>query len=90
MLFVLGKQEWNTFSPDPVQEAELHMLAEAISAFLRTLSPQARNTFIRRYYFMDSIREISLYYGMSQSKVKSILHRTRQGLKTYLEQEGFM
>ena len=49
------------------------MLAEAISTFLRTLSPQARNTFIGRYYFMDSIREISLYYDMSQSKVKSML-----------------
>ena len=66
-------REWNTVFPDPVQEAELHTLAEAISTFLRTLSPQARNTFIGRYYFMDSIREISLYYDMSQSKVKSML-----------------
>jgi RNA polymerase sigma-70 factor (ECF subfamily) len=38
---------------------------------------------------MDSIQEIAAYYGMSQAKVKSMLHRTRIALKNYLEQEGF-
>ena len=37
----------------------------------------------------DSIREVAGYYGMSESKVKSMLYRTRIGLKKYLEQEGF-
>ena len=38
---------------------------------------------------MDSIKEVAAYYDMSESKVKSMLFRTRQGLKAYLEQEGF-
>lgn len=71
------------------QNANLNLLAVEINAYLRTLSEEARNTFIGRYYFMDSIRDVAAYYGMSESKVKSMLHRTRIGLKTYLEQEGF-
>lgn len=71
------------------QDVDLHLLAEEISAYLLTLSPQARNTFVGRYYYMDSIKEVAAYYGMSESGVKSMLFRTRQGLRNYLEQEGF-
>lgn len=72
------------------QTVDLHLLAEAMNAFLLTLSPQARGTFTARYYFLDSIREIADCFGMSESKVKSMLHRTRLGLKRHLEQEGFL
>lgn len=71
------------------QSVDMHLLAEAIRKFLCSLSPEARNTFIGRYYYMDSMKEVAAYYGMSESKVKSLLHRTRLRLKTYLEQEGF-
>lgn len=71
------------------QDVDLHLLAEAIGDYLRTLTPQARNTFVGRYYYMDSLREVAAYYGMSQSAVKSMLFRTRQGLRNHLEQEGF-
>lgn len=73
----------------PEQTVELQQLAEAIAAYLRTLSPQARCTFVGRYYFMDSIGEIADYYGMSRSKVESMLYRTRKCLKAYLEKEGY-
>lgn len=71
------------------QTVELQLLAEAISKYLRSLSFEARSTFLGRYYYMDSIKEVAAYWGMSESKVKSMLHRTRLGLKVYLEQEGF-
>ncbi len=71
------------------QHIDLHLLAEAINSYLYTLSTEARNIFVGRYYFMDSIKDVAAYYGMSETKVKSMLFRTRQGLKTYLEQEGF-
>lgn len=73
----------------PEQVMELQLLADSIASFLRTLSPQARNTFVGRYYFMDSIGDIAGYYGMSKSKVESMLYRTRKGLKAYLEKEGY-
>lgn len=72
------------------EDVDLHLLAEAISAYLRTVSPEARNTFVVRYYFMDSLRELAEDFSMSESKVKSLLYRTRMGLKTYLEKEGFV
>lgn len=65
------------------------LLGEAISAFLRTLSPEARHTFIGRYYYLDPLAEVARYCGMSQSKAKSLLHRTRLKLRDYLEKEGF-
>ncbi len=72
-----------------IERAELKELAEVISAWLLTLSPEMRNVFVGRYYFADSIREVADYYKISQSKVKSILYRARIALKEYLEQEGF-
>lgn len=73
----------------PEQELDARLLAETINNFLRTLTPQARTMFIRRYYFADPIREIAAGGGVSVSKVKSTLHRTRIHLREYLEKEGF-
>lgn len=74
---------------EPEQQLELSLLAQAVNAYLRTLAPQARNLFIGRYFYMDSLKEAAAYCGMSESKAKSMLYRVRQGLKTYLKQEGF-
>ncbi len=72
------------------EQADLRALGEAISAYLRGLTPQARTAFVGRYFYADSVREVAAYGGMSESKAKSQLYRTRQGLKAYLEQEGFL
>lgn len=74
----------------PEQELDGKMLAEAINRFLRTLPEADRNTFIGRYYFFDSLKKVAGYYGMSEAKVKSMLYRTRQKLKAFLVEEGFM
>ena len=65
------------------------LLADAIGIYLRTLPEDARNLFIGRYYFPDSLKEAAAYCGMTESKAKSLLHRTRLGLKEYLQKEGF-
>lgn len=72
-----------------LQSADLQLLAEAIGSYLRTLSAEARNTFVGRYFYLDSLKEVAAYYGMSESKAKSMLYRTRMGLRAYLEKEGF-
>lgn len=71
------------------EEADLDLLSEAIGAYLRSLSDEARNLFIGRYYFADSLREAARYCGMSESRAKSMLYRTRLGLKEHLRKEGF-
>lgn len=67
---------------------DMQFLAEAINDYLRSISEEARNVFIGRYYFMDSVKEVAGYCGMSEGKAKTLLYRTRCGLKAYLEKEG--
>lgn len=63
-------------------------LGELLNAFLESISLENRRIFLRRYWFSDSVQEISDRYHISQSKVKTQLHRTRKKLKEFLEQEG--
>ena len=72
------------------EQADLGLLAEAIGAYLRTLPAPARNAFVGRYFYADSLKEVARYCGMEEGKAKSLLYRTRQGLRAYLEQEGFL
>lgn len=71
------------------QQIEAEELGKAINTYLKTISPEARRLFIGRYFFMDSLKDVAKYCDMSESKAKSVLYRTRCGLKTYLEQEGY-
>ena len=66
------------------------VLADTISIFLTQLSRERRNVFLRRYWYMDSIKQIAKRYSISESKVKSALFRTRKELKGFLEREGFI
>ena len=63
-------------------------LARAIDAFLRTLDKDACRVFLRRYWYFDSVKAIARRYGFGQSKVKMMLHRTREALRDHLEKEG--
>jgi len=63
-------------------------IGKAISDFLRNEKDAARNVFIRKYYFFDSIGDIARQYGFTESKVKNMLYRTRTKLKKFLIKEG--
>lgn len=73
----------------PEKDYEAQILGEAINAFLRTLSVDTRNVFIGRYYFLDSVKDVAKYCGISESKAKTLLFRTRNSLREYLKKEGF-
>lgn len=76
---------------DTTQEAvNEKLLADAIGIYLRLLPEDARTAFVGRYYFLDPLKEVAAYCGMSESKVKSLLYRTRVGLKEYLQKEGYL
>lgn len=63
-------------------------MGQLLNVFLDSISSENRRIFLRRYWFSDSVQEISDRYHISQSKVKTQLHRTRKKLKEFLEQEG--
>ena len=70
--------------------ADSKLLARAISDYLRSLPEEPRTLFIARYFFLDSLKEAAALCQMTESKAKSMLHRTRQGLQAHLRQEGFI
>ena len=63
-------------------------LKETLERFLRQLPKESRGIFLRRYLYGDSVGEIAQRYTVSESKVKMQLHRTREKLRRFLEQEG--
>lgn len=82
--------ELETCVPDRLREGELagRELGELLTKFLEAQPKPARLVFLRRYWYGDSIREIALRYGFTESKVKTTLLRTRERLRAYLEKEG--
>lgn len=62
-------------------------LAQSVNRFLYAQPRQKRNIFIRRYWYLCSIRDIAQAYDMSESKVASLLFRMRNELKSHLEKE---
>ena len=68
------------------EEGEL--LVKTLNKFLRSLDPDSRNIFLRRYWHFDSIDDIARRYGVSKSKVTSLLFRARNKLKNELAEEG--
>lgn len=77
-------------APDDLQcRLDSMDLGRAINGFLATLNEEKRLVFLRRYWFLDSIEAIARRFSMSQSKVKTMLFRTRNHFRDYLEKEGY-
>lgn len=70
-------------------EAERRRLDSVLDVWLRELPYQTRTVFVSRYFYADPVKEIASNLGMSESKVKSMLFRTRKELGKRLREEGF-
>ncbi|MBQ6035951.1 MAG: RNA polymerase sigma factor [Lachnospiraceae bacterium] len=93
VLFVELTDEMSECLTDGVQAEDRlneEELRQTINAFLSTLPELRRNVFIRRYWFFDPVSEIGTRYGLSESNVKVMLHRTREKLRKHLKKEGYM
>lgn len=65
-------------------------LKYALNIFVGSLKQETREIFVRRYWYLSSIKEISRDYGISESKIKVTLFRTRELLRDYLKKEGIV
>ena len=74
---------------DVEMEYERKEIAQTYVKFLDTLPVTERRVFLCRYWYVESIEAIADKFGFSQSKVKTMLHRTRAKLRKRLEEEGF-
>ena len=70
-------------------QVDARELGRSIDRFLRSIPEKDRCMFLRRYWYMDTHREIAHRYHMTEGSVKAKLHKIRKLLKVYLEQEGF-
>lgn len=83
-------QEMEACVPDAARDRTLEgkELGMILDSFLRTLNAENRMIFMRRYWFADTVAEIAVRYGISESAVRMRLNRTRDKLAGYLKQEG--
>ena len=79
-------------SPEDTPEAAVSAreLERTITAFLKNEPARRRNVFLRRYFYLEDIPTIAHRYGLTESNVRMMLSRTRQKLKKYLTQEGYI
>ncbi|MBR3446528.1 MAG: sigma-70 family RNA polymerase sigma factor [Oscillospiraceae bacterium] len=82
--------DWLRAEHDTESEADARMLADAINRFLDKLPETDRQVFVRRYWYFQSVAEIAEALSCSESKVKSMLYRTRNKLHTALEKEALL
>lgn len=76
-------------APSVFDTMENGALARIINASLEELDKEKRIVFVRRYFYSDSIGDISQKLGISQPKIKSMLMRMRQKLAQRIRSEGF-
>ena len=83
-------EEMQACIPDAMPEwtIEPKELGELLGTFLRQQSKDNRIIFVRRYLLAESVAEIAEALHVSESKVKSSLMRTRNGLRSFLGKEG--
>lgn len=83
-------EEMENCIPDTVHERQMEAkeLGRLLDLFLESLPKDSRLIFLRRYWYVDSVPEIAARYGMTESKVKMQLSRTKEKLRLFLEQEG--
>ena len=77
----------NASAEDRLSQAAL---TEALNRFLEGISRKQRIIFLRRYWYNASVAEIASQLAISETAVKSTLHRLRIRLKQTLEKEGIL
>ena len=77
-------QEMELCIPDTQRERQRDgkELGMVLDAFLRTLTPENRVVFLRRYWYVDTIAEIAVRYGLSESAVQTLPSSTMQRRST--------
>lgn len=68
---------------------EYKELKRLIAIFIEDLPKEKRVLFLRRYWFLQSVKEIAKDYEMTPKNISVKLLRIRKELKEFLREEGF-
>ena len=73
-------------TPDRV--IELKELTQHMNTFLKSRPQTEQQVFISRYWYLNPVKTVADQFDFSESKVKSMLSRSRKKLAAYLQKEG--
>lgn len=66
---------------DDIQDAiKKKEILDILEKFLQDLKPGDRDIFVRRYWYMDKVKDIAIRHGCTENKIKSSLFRSRNKL----------
>lgn len=83
--------EWSLASPDtPENEFNAKLIASSIDEFLETLDDMTQMLFVRRYWYMDSYKDLSKLSSLKEETIRKRLSRTRNSLMHFLEERGII
>lgn len=74
---------------DAEDELTANELSRLVNQFLDSLPQENRVIFIRRYWYADSVKDISKRMRLGESNVSVRLLRIRKSLQQYLMKEGY-
>lgn len=81
--------ELSEIIPDLAASFDEGEVTDAINGFLLSADKDTRHLFVRRYFYADSLSDLSRLTKISENGIASRLSRIRKKLKDYLEKEGF-
>ena len=65
------------------------VLSDCINRFLKTLDKDTRKAFVRRSWYLDSVKDVARMFSLKENNVKVMLFRTREKLREFLIREGY-
>ena len=76
------KIAWNILynTEDSEEDIKKKEILNILEKFLSDLKAGDRDIFVRRYWYMDNIKDIAKRHGCSETKIKSSLFRSRNRL----------
>ncbi len=75
-------------SSDPLENLQMQELTKCLNDFLEALPSDKRILFMKRYWYLMSVRDIAKEMDMTEANVKTSLFRVRKQLKEELTKEG--
>ena len=75
---------------EPERKLEARELGQFMKNYVNQMKEPEQSVFLCRYWYMASVKEIASRFGFGESRVKSMLSRSRKKLKTALVKEGLL
>ena len=77
----------NSFSEEMESEERAEAIRRTVIDLVRELDAETRVLFVRRYFYSESVKELSKRFGISENTISVRLFRARARLKILLEKE---